>query len=241
MEYVNSMVNGATDIFRGLAGMDTGEETKQDFEVHDAGPLGVSLNAEGFVVGVEGGSPACTHGLRLGDRVTQVNDDVVEGDVAAFLEGMTDRPIKVSVVRREGRDYDDPGLGVVKFRIDEECVKAERILQTMIDSPATGPPPGVLRGAHGVAFLRCFETALGTTSSRFGTGIVVARLPDGGWSAPSAIGVVGLGFGWQLGVQVMDFLVVLNRPSAVLARAAQGCEGGQLQRLLSRSVSTRFG
>ena len=96
MEYVNSMVNGATDIFRGLAGMDTGEETKQDFEVHDAGPLGVSLNAEGFVVGVEGGSPACTHGLRLGDRVTQVNDDVVEGDVAAFLEGMTDRPMKAS-------------------------------------------------------------------------------------------------------------------------------------------------
>ena len=221
MEYVTSMSNGAVDIFRGLAGLETGEEVKTDFEIHEPGALGLSLNGAGRVTVVDAGSPAEAHGIKLGDLVAALNDEaVLPGEAEAAVAGRTERPLKISVSRREGRDYDDPGLGVVKFRLDEECVKAERILEAALDSPASGPPPGVLRGAHGVAFVRCFETAIGTTSSRFGTGCVLARLPDGGWSAPSAIGVLGFGFGWQLGAQVMDFLIILNRPSAVLAFTA---------------------
>lgn len=32
-----------------------------------------------------------------------------------------------------------------------------------------------------------------------GSGIVIARLPDGSWSAPSCIGTGGVGFGLQIG------------------------------------------
>ena len=64
------------------------------------------------------------------------------------------------------------------------------------------------------AFLRVTKAGF-AFSARFGTGLVVARLPRGGWSAPSAIGTVGASFGFQLGAQVADFLVVLNTDAAL--------------------------
>ena len=39
-------------------------------------------------------------------------------------------------------------------------------------------------------------------SARYGNGIVVARLADGSWSAPSAIGLGGAGFGGQIGFEL---------------------------------------
>lgn len=47
-------------------------------------------------------------------------------------------------------------------------------------------------------------------SGRFGSGIIVARLPDGTWSAPSAVGTLGAGFGGQIGFELTDFVFILN-------------------------------
>jgi len=44
---------------------------------------------------------------------------------------------------------------------------------------------------------------------------VVARLPDGSWSAPSAIATGGAGFGGQIGFELTDFVFILNDASAV--------------------------
>jgi lipid-binding SYLF domain-containing protein len=52
-------------------------------------------------------------------------------------------------------------------------------------------------------------------SARFGSGIVVARLSDGSWSAPSAIATAGAGFGGQIGFELTDFVFILNDASAV--------------------------
>jgi lipid-binding SYLF domain-containing protein len=52
-------------------------------------------------------------------------------------------------------------------------------------------------------------------SVRAGTGVVVARLPDGRWSPPSAIGTGGMGFGGQVGAEVAEFILVLNSRSAL--------------------------
>jgi hypothetical protein len=51
---------------------------------------------------------------------------------------------------------------------------------------------------------------------------VVARLSDGTWSAPSAIGLGGAGFGGQIGFELTDFVFVLNDASAVKAFSQQG-------------------
>lgn len=59
-------------------------------------------------------------------------------------------------------------------------------------------------------------------SGRFGSGVVVARLADGGWSAPSAIGTVGGGFGGQIGFELTDFVFILNDANAVKTFAQAG-------------------
>jgi SH3 domain-containing YSC84-like protein 1 len=51
---------------------------------------------------------------------------------------------------------------------------------------------------------------------------VVARLADGTWSAPSAIGTVGGGFGGQIGFELTDFVFILNDASAVRTFAQAG-------------------
>ena len=45
--------------------------------------------------------------------------------------------------------------------------------------------------------------------------MIVARCEDGRWSAPSAIGMVGCGFGGLVGVEITDFVFVLNDEYAV--------------------------
>lgn len=59
-------------------------------------------------------------------------------------------------------------------------------------------------------------------SGRFGSGVVVARLADGTWSPPSAIGTVGAGFGGQVGLELTDFVFILNDASAVRTFAQAG-------------------
>lgn len=59
-------------------------------------------------------------------------------------------------------------------------------------------------------------------SARFGSGLVVARLPDGSWSAPSAVATAGAGFGGQIGLELTDFVFILNDPSAVKTFAQAG-------------------
>jgi lipid-binding SYLF domain-containing protein len=60
------------------------------------------------------------------------------------------------------------------------------------------------------------------SSRRYGNGIVVARLSDGSWSAPSAIGLGGAGFGGQISFELTDFVFVLNDASTVRAFSQQG-------------------
>jgi lipid-binding SYLF domain-containing protein len=48
-------------------------------------------------------------------------------------------------------------------------------------------------------------------------GLVLARHPDGGWSAPCALGCVGIGWGLQIGGELQDVLLVLRTPEALRA------------------------
>jgi lipid-binding SYLF domain-containing protein len=100
-----------------------------------------------------------------------------------------------------------------------ECKKASKILASFVDpAQAFGPdkviPPEVLSRAKGLAVITQFKAGF-VGSARFGSGLIVARLPDGTWSAPSAIATVGGGFGGQIGFELTDFVFILNDASAV--------------------------
>lgn len=64
----------------------------------------------------------------------------------------------------------------------------------------------------------------------------MARLPNNaGWSAPSAIATGGIGFGSQVGIELTDFVFVLNSDAAVRTFTQSGSI------TLGRNISVAFG
>ncbi|KIV93090.1 hypothetical protein PV10_04334 [Exophiala mesophila] len=115
-----------------------------------------------------------------------------------------------------------------------ECKKAGKILASFVDPRQSfGPdkviPPQILSNAKGLAVLTVFKAGF-LGSGRVGSGIVVARLADGSWSAPSAIATAGGGFGGQIGFELTDFVFILNDYAAVRAfsQAASVTLGGNV-------------
>ncbi|CAB9498053.1 LAS seventeen-binding protein 3 [Seminavis robusta] len=68
---------------------------------------------------------------------------------------------------------------------------------------------GMIQKAVGLAFVRASKVVLGV-SVHGGSGIVISRLSDGTWSAPSAIGTWGLGLGLQFGLEVAEYIFILQ-------------------------------
>ena len=103
--------------------------------------------------------------------------------------------------------------------MQQDVDQATAIIQRFQEIPEKGIPPSVLKAARGVAILTVTKAGF-IGSGRAGTGVVVARL-DKGWSGPSSIGTGGLGFGFQAGVEVTEFVMILNTPAAVEAFSKQ--------------------
>jgi lipid-binding SYLF domain-containing protein len=121
------------------------------------------------------------------------------------------------------------GIGInnpLPSSMASECKKCGKILASFVNPrQAFGPdkviPPSILSNAKGLAIITVLKAGF-LGSGRFGSGLVVARLPDGSWSAPSAIGTIGAGFGGQIGFELTDFVFILNDSSAVKTFAQAG-------------------
>ncbi|KAG9126174.1 hypothetical protein FRC07_004581 [Ceratobasidium sp. 392] len=109
--------------------------------------------------------------------------------------------------------------------VPKECEKATKILLSFVDSRNDGLdgliPRQVLEQAHGFAIFTVVKAGF-LFSARAGSGIVIARLHDGTWSAPSAIGSAGMGVGGQAGAEMTDFIIVLNTRAAVKSFMSAG-------------------
>ncbi len=82
-------------------------------------------------------------------------------------------------------------------------------------------PVDLMQDAKGLAFLTVIKAGFIWTG-KVGTGLVIARLLDGRWSAPSAIGTVGMGMGFEAGGQITNFMIVLNSDAAVKSFKEKG-------------------
>ncbi|GAA5804629.1 hypothetical protein HPULCUR_010131 [Helicostylum pulchrum] len=99
----------------------------------------------------------------------------------------------------------------------DECKKAAKILNSFVD-PGPGMdkliPAGIIEKAQGLAIYTVLKVGF-LFSGRAGSGIVVAKLPEGGWSATSCIGTGGIDAGGQIRAELTDFVLVLNTKEAV--------------------------
>eukprot|EP00850_Spirogloea_muscicola_P008827 SM000048S16539 [mRNA] locus=s48:228608:232041:- [translate_table: standard] len=104
--------------------------------------------------------------------------------------------------------------------LQEEIFKATSTLRSYATVGSLRPerllPDTVLRGALGLAIVTVAKVGAVMTY-KLGTGLVVARRPDGSWSAPSALVTCGIGWGAQIGGELTDYIVVLRSYEAVKA------------------------
>lgn len=113
------------------------------------------------------------------------------------------------------------------FSLPGEAEKAARILESFLADPdrpesaLNSIPKVVLQRARGLAIFQVLKAGF-MFSGKAGSGLVIARLPDGSWSAPSCIATGGLGWGLQIGADITDFVVVLNSEEAVRAFSMGG-------------------
>uniref|UniRef100_A0A674NLV7 SH3 domain-containing YSC84-like protein 1 n=1 Tax=Takifugu rubripes TaxID=31033 RepID=A0A674NLV7_TAKRU len=109
----------------------------------------------------------------------------------------------------------------IPSNLKSEAKKAARILRDFTEiSNRNGPdkliPAHVIAKAEGLAIISVIKAGFMVTA-RAGSGIVIARLADRRWSAPSAIGIAGLGGGFEIGVEVSDLVIILNQRRAIEA------------------------
>jgi lipid-binding SYLF domain-containing protein len=103
----------------------------------------------------------------------------------------------------------------VRADMQEDVDRAVSIIERFEEIPETAIPPRVLRDAKGLAILTVTKAGF-IVSGRGGTGVVVART-EKGWSGPAAIGTGGIGVGFQAGVQVSEYVIILNTQEAISA------------------------
>jgi len=90
-------------------------------------------------------------------------------------------------------------------------------------------PLRLISECKGIAFLTVVKGGF-VVAPRIGTGLVVARMEDGAWTAPTAIGTVGCAWGALVGADMTDMVIILNTEEAVHSFSGKGqvCVGAGL-------------
>ncbi|KAI0087005.1 DUF500-domain-containing protein [Irpex rosettiformis] len=113
------------------------------------------------------------------------------------------------------------------FTLPGEAEKAAKTLASFLADPdhpesaLNAIPKAVLQRARGLAIFSVLKAGF-VFSGKAGSGLVIARLPDGSWSAPSCIATGGVGWGLQIGADLTEFVIVLNSEDAVRAFSMGG-------------------
>jgi lipid-binding SYLF domain-containing protein len=136
-----------------------------------------------------------------------------------------------------------PSLPSIDFYLENEIKKATSMLFCFKNTLGEEKiPRELLDIAKGVVFLTMLKAGFMFTG-RYGTGLVVAKLPDDTWSAPSAVQLSGVGWGLQIGAELTDVMLILSTDSAVntfksRAQISVGAELGVSVGPIGRSIES---
>jgi len=97
-------------------------------------------------------------------------------------------------------------------RLVEESGKVLSEIQRM---PDQGIPEDLMRGCQAIAIFPSTVSGGFVIGGKYGEGVILARDEGSGrWSSPAVFTIVGGSFGWQIGAQATDFvLLIMNRRS----------------------------
>ncbi|SEF47742.1 Lipid-binding SYLF domain-containing protein [Bryocella elongata] len=96
-------------------------------------------------------------------------------------------------------------------KLTERLNNASAVLHEVMDTPDKGIPQGILSNAYCVVVVPAYKKGAFVVGAQYGQGVATCRTPRG-WSAPVFVRAEGGSFGWQIGGQSTDLvLVAMNK------------------------------
>ncbi len=94
-----------------------------------------------------------------------------------------------------------------KDKLDGRLKSAATVLEQVMATPDKSIPSGILSDATCVAVVPAYKKAAFILGGQYGQGVVTCRT-ENGWSAPAFIQFAGGSFGWQIGGQSTDLILI---------------------------------
>ena len=94
-----------------------------------------------------------------------------------------------------------------KAKLDGRLTSARDVLNEIMATPDKGIPQSILAGASCVVVIPSFKKGAFIAGAQYGQGVATCRTPNG-WSAPVFVQLAGGSFGFQIGGQSTDLVLV---------------------------------
>ena len=94
-----------------------------------------------------------------------------------------------------------------KEKLSERLTAAQDVMNEVMATPDKGIPRGILAGASCVAVIPAYKKGAFVVGAQYGQGVATCRTPNG-WSAPVFVRLAGGSFGWQIGGQSTDLVLI---------------------------------
>lgn len=98
-------------------------------------------------------------------------------------------------------------VGQEKTKLAERLDSAQAVLNEIMATPDKGIPQGILAGAACVTVIPSYKKGAFVVGAQYGQGVATCRTPNG-WSAPVFVQLAGGSFGWQIGGQSTDLVLI---------------------------------
>jgi len=107
------------------------------------------------------------------------------------------------------------GAARAQYRENVVVDDAREVIAEIMAIPASGIPASLLANAQGIVIVPDLVKGSFVVGARYGRGIVMVRDDRGFWRPPSFVTLAGGSFGWQIGLQVTDIILVFKTRSSV--------------------------
>lgn len=130
--------------------------------------------------------------------------------VVAFLAVLVAAPAWAAAPARPGQPAKVEAANQIK-KVED----AIRVVDEMMKESDKSIPVSLIRDCAGIAIIPDVVKAGFVVGGRFGSGVVLLRTKDGGWTDPFFIDLKGGSIGWQAGVQSADVILVFKTQRSV--------------------------
>ena len=92
-------------------------------------------------------------------------------------------------------------------KLTDRMESAANVIEDVMNTPDKGIPQSILANAKCVVVIPSYKKGAFVVGAQYGQGVATCRTPRG-WSAPAFVQLTGGSFGWQIGGQSTDLVLV---------------------------------